>query len=47
VTLPGPSRTIIVEPLEAPEVAPPPSPEREPAPSAPEREPEPREPQPA
>jgi hypothetical protein len=45
VTLPGPSRTIIVEPLEAPAEVPPPAPEREPAPP-PEPAP-PREPQPA
>jgi hypothetical protein len=48
-TLPGPSRTITVEPLEAPLVAPPPSepaePSRPPEPAPPVREPTPvREP---
>lgn len=39
MTLPGPSRTIIVEPIERPEEAPAPTrPKREPA-SPPEREP--------
>jgi hypothetical protein len=47
-TLPGPSRTIVVEPVEAPPVpAAPPSPEREAPPPAPEREPEPASPAPA
>ena len=45
MTLPGPSRTIIVEPVERPEQAPAePAPEREPAP-APEKEPEPSAPE--
>jgi hypothetical protein len=39
MTHPGPSRTIIVEPIERPEHAPVPVPEREPAPK-PEREPD-------
>jgi hypothetical protein len=43
VTLQGPSRTIVVEPVERPEAlpAPPPEPRREPSPA------EPREPAPA
>ena len=36
MTLPGPSRTIIVEPIEAPESPPAPEPEREPEPTPPE-----------
>ena len=47
MTLPGPSRTITVEPIELPDAEPRPAPEREPAPEpaeapeqAPEREPE-------
>lgn len=43
-TLPGPSRTIVVEPIELPERAPAP-PEREPAPR-PAEPPPPREPEP-
>ena len=41
MTLPGPSRTIIVEPVEAPE-----RPATEPAPAEPEPEPAPAEPAP-
>jgi hypothetical protein len=41
VTLTGPSRTIVVEPVEVPE----PLPEREPAPSPPERRPAPDPPE--
>ena len=48
MTLTGPSRTIVVEPLEAPaetrpakDAPPPPAPERRPAPAEPDREPEP------
>jgi hypothetical protein len=46
VTLQGPSRTIVVEPVELPEPLPaaPPEPRREPAPAPPA---EPREPAPA
>jgi hypothetical protein len=43
-TLPGPGRTIVVEPLEvpreAPEPAPRPEPSREPVPAAPSRDPD-------
>jgi len=43
-TLPGPGRTIVVEPLEvpreAPEPAPRPEPVREPVPAAPSRDPD-------
>lgn len=45
MTFPGPSRTIIVEPVERPEQIPaPPQPAREPAP-VPQREPAPHAPQ--
>jgi hypothetical protein len=45
MTLPGPSRTIIVEPIEQPRTNPAPererpAPKREPAPAKPKREPE-------
>ncbi len=43
MSLPGPSRTIVVEPLEEPGTAPPPEPDRapvpEPAPAVPSTEP--------
>jgi hypothetical protein len=46
-TLPGPSRTITVEPVEVPMVAPPPTRPAEPAREPPTREPPAREPAPS